>query len=137
MIRKRVTGSPYQHLLLPACPSTHCRPERKKTKQKSTPPAAKSAHRENFLGSAESSPSEPAVLYAVNWKKRGTKGSFKEILLPAFPTLCCTQFRYSHELGQIVWCGHIILHRTAGIILCCYFNLRQKLCLFFFSYLIC
>lgn len=109
----------------------------KKEGKTEAPPAAKSAHRENLLGSAESSTSEPAVLYAVDWKKRGIKGSFKEFLLPAFPTLRCTQFRYSQELGQNVWCGYIILHQTAGIILCCYFNLRQKLCLFFFSYLIC
>lgn len=47
-------------------------------------PVARSAHRKNLLGSAESNTSETAVLYEVDWKKRGTKCSFKEFCFAPF-----------------------------------------------------
>lgn len=81
-----VTRCPYQDLFFPAYSNTCYSPERKTAKQK--PPSAKSAHAECLLEGEELGSSEPAVLYAVEWKfvrKEAQKAALKNFCFPPSP----------------------------------------------------
>lgn len=83
-MRKRVTGSPYQHLLFPAYSSTDCRPGRKKAEQKSpqlpnqlTGKTCQRVQNQALL----------SLLYSVQWtgRKEAQKAALKNFCFPSSP----------------------------------------------------